>query len=401
MPFLIVIGAAYAAYQANANSQKDDEKIKIDPSINVRGKEVVQLHELEREMSILELPIGSISFFEGDYKAAAAHLERRVEEILKANPWLGGRLLPMPDLQVVYDPKGEDRPPGIFQAFEPGIIPLKHSTPYEMHSEMLHGAVVPRNDKTVGQNQPLWRVSVIPDVGEWETKFAVAVSMSHAIGDAHTYYKFYNMLHCEAPVEAMNPTRIANYKEAVHEYVGEPGSTFVEKIVSAMATTTKPMHPKECVAKLSFEQAPLKKNATKKQPATKSLEPKQVVQQLSFEPTKGGEDTSPLLKSFKQHQIEVFAEENVCKMFYVNEEWVMRRKGRRGSVFEADTAGNSSVATASAALTANSIIASWFFRMNEAGIGILMMNMRQRLSKCVIGERDAGKLLMRLSSFFH
>ena len=375
MPFLLVIGAAYAAYQANAS--KDNNKVRIDPAINIKGKTAIKLHELERELSILELPIGSVSFFEGDYKQAAAHLERRCEAILQANPWLAGWLLPIPDLQILYDPKGQDRPPGIFQVFEPGRIPLKQSTPYEMYSEMIRDAVVSGNDQLVGQNQPLWRVSIIPDAGEWEGKFALTVSMSHAIGDAHTYYKFYNMLNCEATVEAMNPIRIPQYKEAVHDLLGRSESIFVETILSSP-------------------------NAGKKDLPVPSLHPSVVVEQLAFEPTLSqfqaspastrtlSKEKSPLLRSFQQHKMEQLEEENVIKMFYVNEEWVTRKQGRRGSVFEADLTTLSDLSS-SKSLTANSIIASWFFRMNEACLGILMMNMRQRLGdRCPIDSNHAG-----------
>lgn len=370
MPLLLVIGAAYAAYQVSANSD-DSKKIWIDPAISVKGKSVCQLHEIERDMSILEMPIGTISFFEGDYKQAAAHLERRCEEILTSNPWLAGWLLPMPHLQLVYDPNGQDRPPGIFQVFEPGMIPLKHSTQYELHSEMIREAVVAGNHQLAGQNQPLFRVSIIPDAGEWEGKFAVTVSMSHAAGDAHTYYKIYNMLHCEANVEALNPIRVSQYnKETIREVMGHSESIFVENIVSSAVQGKKnpppSMKPKEVVAKLSFHET------------------------LSAESKPNSTEKSPLLKSFKQHQMAVAAEENIIKMFYVNEEWVTRRKGRRGSVFEADMNASSPKASA-ASLTANSIIASWFFRMNDAGLGILMMDLRNRLGdKCEIGDTDAG-----------
>jgi len=403
MPFLLVIGAAYAAYAANSSDKK--AKTSIDPSISVRGKSVVKLHELERQVSIMEHPIGTLSFFEGNYKAAAAHLERRCREILQANPWLAGWLVPMPDLQVLYDPKGSDRPPGIFQVFEPGAIPLKDSTAYELHSEMLRSAVVPGNAELVGQNLPLWRVSVIPDAGEWDSKFAVAVTMSHAIGDAHTYYKFYNMLHCEARVEALNPVRKANLTEAINEDLGKADTAFMDSLISASKDPKKEavsesIEPKEVVERLSFEPSVEVVERRSFAPSVRkegdmpiqSLKHTELVEKLSFEPSA---EKSPLLRSFKQHQAEVFSELNVVKMFYVDEEWVMRKKGRRGSVFEADSTSGASVATA-AALTANSIISSWFFRINEAAMGILMVNLRRRLSHCDIQDLDAGNYVYTL-----
>ena len=373
MPFLLVIGAAYAAYQANAKR----EKIRIDPAINIAGKTAIKLHELERELSILELPISSVSFYEGDYKQAAAHLERRCEAILQANPWLAGWLLPIPDLQILYDPRGQDRPPGTFQVFEPGRIALKHSTPYELHSEMISEAIVASSDQLVGQNLPLWRVSIIPDAGAWESKFAVVVSMSHAIGDAHTYYKFFNMLHCEATVEAMNPIRVPQFRETVRDLMGRSESIFVENILSSVGRTKNspipPLNPtEEIVRELAFE-------ATQSHPTTPSTE------------------KSALLQSFQQLKIAKLEEVNVIKMFYINEEWVTRRKGRRGSVFDADISTSPSEYTTSTTLTANSIIASWFFRMNDACLGIVMMNMRDRLGdRCAIDSNHAGNYVHAL-----
>lgn len=388
MPLFLVIGAAYAVYTAQVT-----KKGKVDPTIDIRSKSTIQLSPVEQQLSILELPIGSISFFEGDYRAAAAHLQKRCEAIITANPWLAGRLMPIPDLMIVYDPYGNDRPPDILQVFEPGTIALKYSTPYNLQSELLGDAVVLGNDQLVGQNLPLWRVSVIPDAGESDTKFAVVVTMSHAIGDAHTYYKFYNMLHCDADVVTLNPKRIPDYEKAVHEYLGEDEATFLEKLVANTKSDkneTPIVKTKEMIKEPSFDSYESSANQPEK-----ILEPIESARALSFEPPKRPKyESSPLYQSFKQHRsMQPSMEENVFKIFIVNQEWVSGRKGRRGSVFEPDYEETTDISTA---LSANSIITSWFFRMNEVGMGFLMVNLRKRLHQCQIEDSDCGNYVHAL-----
>jgi hypothetical protein len=369
MPFLLVIGAAYACY-ANADKQK---KVKIDRKINLKGKTAVTLHAFEKEMSILELPIATLSFFQGDYKTAALNLERRCEEILRVNPWLAGWLLPMPDVKIIYDKTGQDRPPGYFTVYEPGIIALQHDTPYEFYSEELKGAIVPGNTLLIGQNKPIWKVAVIPDADEPNTKFAVLVSMSHAVGDAHTYYKIYNMLNMHVAVETLNPVRVANFTAAVHRNLGEAETSFVHDLIGGgsgkNADTEAKAQAAAVIAKLALDTS--------------------VSSEEGEEPT---EAQSPLLRSFVQHQQETHAKKNVMKMFYVDEEWVLRRKGRRGSVFEADDTAS----TNATVVSANSILSSWFFRVNQAAVGMLMMNLRHRLPDCNITDSDAGNYVHAL-----
>lgn len=367
MPFLLVIGAAYVYYAKNAGKK---ETVQIDRRIKLKGKTALALHALERDMSILELPIATLSFFEGCYKEAAALLEKRTENILAVNPWLAGWLIPMPDMNIIYDETGRDRPPGYFTVFDPGVIPLKHDTPYGFYTEELKEAIVPGNTALIGQNKPIWKVALIPDAAEPDTKFAILVSMSHAVGDAHTYYKIFNMLSSRAKIEALNPVRVANFTEAVYRTLGESETNFVRNMIGGGEGV-----PGYGVEKEAQEATAM---ATIRELALEFCRDKPDVGEQRVN------DVSPLMNSFVQHQQETQAEKNVLKMFYVDEEWVLRRKARRGSVFEADDASNAAI------VTANSIISSWFFRINQAAVGILLMNLRHRLPGCDITDSDAG-----------
>ncbi|VEU41511.1 unnamed protein product [Pseudo-nitzschia multistriata] len=187
----------------------------------------------------------TITFYEGDYRKIRKDLERRVNNVLEANPWLGGRLAVKPgddQLRLWYDPTGVDLPPDIYTCYEPGIIPLKRTTQYAQYKDCLadHDVVVPRSHELVGKNRPLWQVTVVPDIVEQNERFAIVVSQSQMIGDAYTYYQIFHMLFNSrnntmevlvntAPVEKLNPIRRADVQHYVEEHMGLQEASYVKK----------------------------------------------------------------------------------------------------------------------------------------------------------------------------
>jgi hypothetical protein len=77
MPFLIVIAAGYQAYAA---SEKAKEAA-YDPDINLEGKTAITLLKMEQQLSSMEMPLSSVTFFDGNYKDVVPYLESRVKEI--------------------------------------------------------------------------------------------------------------------------------------------------------------------------------------------------------------------------------------------------------------------------------------------------------------------------------
>jgi hypothetical protein len=374
MPFLLVIGAAYACYSKNGDD-KAKKGSQIDPKIQLRGKSVLDLHSFEKEMSMMELPISVVSFFEGNYKEAAQLLERRVEEILRLNPWLGGILLPMPDVKIVYDRTGKDRPPGILTAYEPGSIALKKDTPYGSYFHVLNAAMVCGNESLIGQNKPIWKVALIPDAAEPDSKFAMLVSMSHAVGDAHTFYKVYNMLSVEQQAEALNAHRASNYMDSVVHSLGATEVNFVHDLISGK------FHSQPADSAVDQNVSQNITDVTENSALDTSLRSTGDSTASSIEELEQAlnESQSPLINSFIQHQKETHSKYNVMKMFYVSEEWIVEQ--RENVLMELDS--NISVST-------NSIISSWFTRINESAVGIIMMNLRHRLPDCTISDLHAG-----------
>jgi hypothetical protein len=108
----------------------------------------------------------------------------------------------------------------------------------------------------------------------------------------------------------------------------------------------------------------------------------------------GRDREQPLLRSFRAHQLaHPEAPKIVMKLFYVNEDWMIRRRGHRASIFESDDEVDGMATTP---LSANSIIASWFFKINKCSIGMLMLSLRHRLPDCPISDTDAGNYIHAL-----
>ena len=87
-------------------------------------------------------------------------------------------------------------PPNMWTCYEPGEIPFQRSTKYAEYQEWLPRHVtVPSLAGLIGNStEPVWKISLIPDASAPFTRFAIVVSLSHLIGDAHTYYKLYHLL---------------------------------------------------------------------------------------------------------------------------------------------------------------------------------------------------------------
>jgi hypothetical protein len=239
MALLLVVGVAYTAYQKN-----EDAKYPLDPEIQLDGKVAVELLPLEQTLAVLEAPLTTISFFDGDYKTASNYLQTRVADILQKNPWLGGRFLKKPgdrSMKLFFDPSGEDLAPNIFQQFKPGeeiTLSRNRHQDYSEYNAICKPATVKLNKDLVGRNEPIWRVSIIPDAESPDTRFALLMSMSHVGGDIFTFYRIYNMLYKGTAIHVMNPIRKLNFSEAVVERMGKQEANYIR---NAVATPLKRM----------------------------------------------------------------------------------------------------------------------------------------------------------------
>lgn len=157
---------------------------------------------------------------------------------MKLNPYLKGFVAKKKgekEIKLWFDESGTTRAASSFKLFEPGQIPLcSESTPYVDYEGMLEKnlARVPNTQILVGKGGALWQVSIIPDATLPEERFTLVVSMSHYVGDAHTFYKLYGMLSQDAPVVAMNPARRFDVDKAASDMMGHDERMHITRAIT-------------------------------------------------------------------------------------------------------------------------------------------------------------------------
>ena len=280
MALMLLAGAGYALYKQQQDKEptKEFKDYELDPAVlrffndekdddettTPSTKKIGFIEFLPSELAMGQYSnsLTTITFYEGDYLKIKSELECRLNEVLQVNPWLGGRLVVKPgeeDLKLWYDPECHDIPSNIYTCHEPGVIPLQRSTKYRQYKDYLpdYSVCVPPLQGLIGTNHPIFKVTVVPDVIEHHERFAVIVSQSHMIGDAHTYYKIFHMLfnskenknndrnnnnnnntnnnNCRrrmintAPVEHMNPIRRSDVKYHIEKHMGIQEASYIDK----------------------------------------------------------------------------------------------------------------------------------------------------------------------------
>lgn len=211
-----------------ATTKKKD----VEPVFDITDKTSVDLFPFEKSVAVYDTPCASITFFNGDPDAAAAYLTGRVEDIVSANPWLGGWVHRQNgDLKLWYDEKGKDRAPFLFRKYESRDVPLTRNTPYHQIENRLEGkgVMVLKTTKLVETNESIFRVSLVPDLEMPKERFALVVSLSHVGGDSHDFYRLYEMLGVHASIVSLNPIRKHEAIDAAIEMIGKREVTYVDE----------------------------------------------------------------------------------------------------------------------------------------------------------------------------
>lgn len=199
-----------------------------------------------REASLSSLTgtcIGSVTFYDGDPVAATAFFKDRVARLLVANPWLGGAL----DKRngkgaIAYDPASPN--PEVFQV---GAVPsLWGAAKHVDRLNACRDALAPyicRNGP--GTDAPFFRLSVLTErpMEEMPTAFALVTTLSHVVGDGHTYYALHKMLDADAKVVPLNPIRVPDLDAKEKELANGMESYFSCMISMIMNMVFRPKRP--------------------------------------------------------------------------------------------------------------------------------------------------------------
>ena len=198
--------------------------------------EKVDLLPSERgAMLCMSPPSTTVTFFSGSTEQATHYLRTRVQRMVLANPWLASRLEYGVDressMALFYNADASTsklfsvRNDTLFSVRN-DVILKRHHLVYDELAQALGTTQCKTSDESVGTGELLWKVSVVPDADEPQTRFAVVVSANHSLIDGHDFYRLYHMLSSDSEVKALDPPRRHDMPAKMNKVMGGERSMF-------------------------------------------------------------------------------------------------------------------------------------------------------------------------------
>jgi hypothetical protein len=167
------------------------------------GETVIELLEGEREGMVHAPSINTITFFKGHI--SDVDLSLRVNDIVAQNPWLDSKLVTLKNrggLCAVYNSASPTR----FRHFEVNRdVSVSTESAYNDIMNKIDPLLVKMGRQSADREEPVFKVCLIEMKERKEC--ALIVSLSHVIGDGHTFYKIYSMLNPSSKVCSLESTR--------------------------------------------------------------------------------------------------------------------------------------------------------------------------------------------------
>lgn len=140
--------------------------------------------------------VSSLTWFAGDHATAAGVLRDRLRDIVAANPWLTGQIVRRNATNYLeyFSPAAEEEEAALSELFL--HVSPKKSLFSRTTSVVTVSAVARQMGYTVQPQRKhrVFALTVIPCRTSPTTHFCVFASMSHIVGDGHTFYSIYNYL---------------------------------------------------------------------------------------------------------------------------------------------------------------------------------------------------------------
>ena len=163
--------------------------------------------------------ICTITFCKGSPATAFAALKTRLKAVVAANLWIAGQFV---NKKLVYPKEA------YLEVLDEILVktkkPISRSMEYKALVKATGGDAmlsVQSGGKVQKTGARVTRMCVVELEGSKDGEFALVFSMSHVAADGHNYYKIYNMLAGNAPVESMTPARVHEYETREPEWTGK------------------------------------------------------------------------------------------------------------------------------------------------------------------------------------
>ena len=182
---------------------------------DIGSEQRLNLNALEESFGNMLPAISTITFYNG--KAPIDFLRERVASVVQANPWLISQqengIRGKPELKVtnVMDHAKACCNEVMISALHAGMHPSKLVP-------LLSPFLVKQGKWNIYRGELPFRVTIVRTDS---TTFALVVSMSHMLGDGHTFYQVSGMLSCDRTVHALDPHRHPDCDKAcLRQYLG-------------------------------------------------------------------------------------------------------------------------------------------------------------------------------------
>ncbi|CAJ1969084.1 unnamed protein product [Cylindrotheca closterium] len=179
-------------------------------------------------------------------------LQDRFHQIIKANPWMIGRILKRNGEHSLVYPKQlwDDTKDGSMSEYfgclhnDDGSVGISPGTPYDQLGSRLSHLMLKN-----GPNEALCRVTILPSRSDKRQYFAVVFTMSHVIADGATFFKMNNMLlNVQEDIVSLDPQRImSTEQQQIQVMGGEPeykilqsGGFIANMVLGVFTTLLKP-----------------------------------------------------------------------------------------------------------------------------------------------------------------
>jgi len=180
--------------------------------------EILQLLDEETKMSFA--PVSTISFFdcdESNLQSVEAWITDRVTQIATANRWIMGRLVHATDtgrkrksLAVPHSLAQKDLDRLLIKNPE-NFRPSRSMSPEQLSAQYVN-IQLPYKSSAYDKEDVFVCRFVFARTPEG---FCIVFSMSHTVGDGHTFYKIMNQLSAEENVQALQPKRKLDFSQNV------------------------------------------------------------------------------------------------------------------------------------------------------------------------------------------